>query len=244
MFSGINLARHLSGPVCFDHLIFAPLGYNTPLFRGLNLGISCNGCSAMDIKKDPKYSMARMREFSEMFVASFNLTSHATSTKDSSDVKVLFVRREDYFAHPRHTGKPESRLSNEEEVLRALESWAISRSGVNSPGGMREWNITVVNGLLAHMTMEKQLQEVQESSIIVGAHGAGLSHVLFARPGRTAILELVSPFFARPHFQLMSQWMGTEYHALDMTSSEADCSEVTRRIDEIFLGLVRKKAIP
>jgi glycoprotein 2-beta-D-xylosyltransferase len=236
MFSGVNFARHLAGPVCFDHLIFAPLGYNTPLFKGVNQGIFCQGCSASDLEKDLQYQTARLREFGEMFTSAFNISSATSSSQEGRVVKVLFIRREDYLAHPRHIGKPESRLSNEEEVLEALNTWASRRAS-------DELNITIVNGLFAHMSMQEQLQQVQQSSIIVGAHGAGLSHILFARPEETAVLELVSPYFVRPHFQAMSQWMGMEYHAIEMGSSEADCSEVIDRVDSILTGLLRKHVI-
>lgn len=235
MFSGVHFARHLTGPVCFDHLIFSPLGYNSPFFKGLDLDLSCRGCAPGDISENPRHSTARVREFGEFFTAAFNRSSE---TVPQTEVKVLFVRREDYLAHPRHTGKPESRLSNELEVLQALQSWA---SGRNS--GHKKPSITIVNGLLAHMTLDEQLKEVREASIIVGAHGAGMSHLLFCRPEKTAILELVSPYFVRPHFEVMSQWMGIEYHKIEMGSAAADCSEVTRRIDQIFLGLQRKGAL-
>ncbi len=97
------------------------------------------------------------------------------------------------MAHPRHTGKPEPHISNEEELLDALKIWVSQRAS-------DELGVSVVNGLFAHIPMEEQLQEVQESSIIVGAHGAGLAHLLFARPEKTAILELVTPGFKHPHF--------------------------------------------
>ncbi|KAH9565504.1 hypothetical protein CY35_04G081900 [Sphagnum magellanicum] len=134
---------------------------------------------------------------------------------------------EDYLAHPRHTGKPEPCISNEEELLDALKTWASQRGGSDKLG------VSVVNGLFAHMPMEEQLQEVQESSIIVGAHGAGLAHLLFARPEKTAILELVTPGFKHPHFPAMSHWMGMEYHAIKMRSPEADCSELTDHVDNM-----------
>lgn len=234
MFSGVHFARQLTGPVCFDHLIFSPLGYNSPFFKGLDLDLSCRGGTPEAISNNPRHSTARVREFGEFFTAAFNMTTESMPPKDNSIFKVLFVRREDYLAHPRHTGKPESRLSNEVEVLEALQAWASSRSGY------KKVNITVVEGLFGHMTLTEQLNQVRESSILVGAHGAGLSHLLFSRPQKTAVLELMSPYFVRPHFEVMSQWMGIEYHKIDMTSSEVDCSEVTKRIDQIFLGMLGK----
>ncbi|CAM6023645.1 unnamed protein product [Sphagnum balticum] len=73
MFSGLNFVKHLAGPVCFNHLIFAPLGYHSPLFKG----------------------------------------------------------------------KPEPRISNEEEVLDALKTWASQRAS-------DELGVSVGNGLFAH----------------------------------------------------------------------------------------------
>jgi glycoprotein 2-beta-D-xylosyltransferase len=102
-------------------------------------------------------------------------------------------------------------------------------------------SITVVEGLFAHLTFSEQLKEIRESSIIVGAHGVGLSHLLFSRPQKTAVLELMSSYYMHPHFQFMSQWMGIEYHKIEMTSSEVDCSEMTRYIDQTFLGMLCKE---
>ena len=60
---------------------------------------------------------------------------------------VLFVRREDYLAHPRHGGKVESRLSNEQEVFDSINNWASNHG----------CKVNLVNGLFAHMPM-KMLQ--------------------------------------------------------------------------------------
>ncbi|CAK9224565.1 unnamed protein product [Sphagnum jensenii] len=183
MFSGLNFAKHLAGPVCFNHLIFSPLGYHSPLFKGLS----------------SRHFLQGLQEFGEMFTSAFNLSSATRSPKKPRVAKVLF---------------------------RASD----------------ELGVSVVNGLFAHIPMEEQLQEVQESSIRVGAHGAGLAHLLFARPEKTAILELVTPGLKRPHFPAMSHWMGMEYHAIEMRSPEADCSEVTDHVHNILSGLRKRHA--
>ena len=46
---------------------------------------------------------------------------------------VLFIRRENYMPHPRFKPVP-PRLSNEEEVLTALQEWAVSQPGAVSLG--------------------------------------------------------------------------------------------------------------
>jgi hypothetical protein len=72
--------------------------------------------------------------------------------------------------------------------------------------------------------------------------GQALHIFWFARPEKTAILELVTAGFKSPHFPAMSHWMGMEYHAMEMRSPEADCSEVTDHVDNILSGLLKRHA--
>ena len=50
------------------------------------------------------------------------LLSCCVGSQDSTNV--LLVRRVDYKAHPRHTGKLEVRIENEEDIHSALVEWA------------------------------------------------------------------------------------------------------------------------
>ncbi|KAF5727921.1 putative Beta-(1 2)-xylosyltransferase [Tripterygium wilfordii] len=140
---------------------------------------------------------------------------------------VLFVRREDYVAHPRHHGKPESRLSNEQEVFNSLQKWAWNYS---------ECKINLVNGLFAHMSMKEQVRAIQDASVIIGAHGAGLTHIVSATP-QTVVLEIVSCYFRRPHFALIAKWKGLEYHAIDLNGSHANPAVVIDRLSRILRSL-------
>jgi hypothetical protein len=103
--------------------------------------------------------------------------------------------------------------------------------------------VTVVDAWLEKMTMLEQLQLVQKSCIMIGAHGygpaslvcrlcacvshgpsscvflmyrAGVSHVLFARPG-TQLIEIRIPQYRRPHFISYSKIAGVGW--IDMTPS-------------------------
>lgn len=64
MFRKVYFARHLTGPVCFDHLVFSPLGYSS-LFRGVSDFLTCRGCVAGDIPNDTGQhpTTPRVREF-------------------------------------------------------------------------------------------------------------------------------------------------------------------------------------
>ena len=141
---------------------------------------------------------------------------------------ILFVRREDYVAHPRHSGRVESRLANEQEVFDFVQRWAGERRGA--------CNISVVNGLFAHMEIKDQLEAILNASVVVGAHGAGLTHLVAAR-SMTVVLEILSSQYRRPHFQLISAWKGLDYHAINLSGSFADPWEVVDKLSSIVKGL-------
>ncbi|KAF3961054.1 hypothetical protein ACB098_06G025600 [Castanea mollissima] len=229
LFSSIRYAKNFSGPVCFRHAILSPLGYETALFKGLSEEINCNGASAQDLWQNPDdQKTARLSEFGEMIRASFGfpLNRHRVE-KPVSGYNVLFVRREDYLAHPRHGGKVESRLSNEQEVFDSLNNWASNH---------HVCKVNLVNGLFAHMSMKEQVRAIQDASVIIGAHGAGLTHIVSALP-KTVILEIISSYYRRPHFALIARWKGLEYHAINLDGSHANPKIVIDNLSSIMKSL-------
>lgn len=230
VFSGLRYAKNFTGPVCFRHAIFSPLGYETAMFRGLSENIDCYGASAHDLWQNPDdKKTARISEFGEMIRAAFSLPLHRPHHSSKSGPRnhdVLFVRREDYLAHPRHGGKVQSRLSNEQEVFDALMRWSSSHT---------ECKINLINGLFGHMSMKEQVKAIQDASVIVGAHGAGLTHIVSATEAE--ILEIVASEFRRPHFELISQWKGLNYHPIYLGGSHANPTLVIHKLRDILKTL-------
>lgn len=229
LFSSFRYAKNFSGPVCFRHAIFSPLGYENVLFKGLRGDVDCHGATAHDLWQNPDdKKTARLSEFGEMIRAAFGLQVNRHRTeKPGSGHNVLFVRREDYLAHPRHGGKVESRLSNEQEVFDSLQSWASN---------YLDCKINLVNGLFAHMAMKEQVRAIQDASVIISAHGAGLTHIVSAT-AKTVILEIVSSQFRRPHFEYISKWKGLEYHAIYLDGSYAKPTDVIDKLSHIIRNL-------
>ncbi|CAN6861590.1 unnamed protein product [Brassica oleracea] len=183
---------------------------------------------------------ARLSEFGEMIRSAFGFTvnrhrSSETSSSSSPLHNVLFVRREDYLAHPRHDGKVQPLLINEEEVFESLHHWVASGST-----GLTKCGINLVNGLFAHMSMKDQVRAIQDASVIIGAHGAGLTHIVSATPN-TTIFEIVSVEFQSPHFELTANkrewWKGLEYHVMHLANSRADPTAVIEKLKEIMKSL-------
>ncbi|KAK3014512.1 hypothetical protein RJ639_010062 [Escallonia herrerae] len=229
MFSSLRYAKNFSGTVCFRHGIFTPLGYETAIFQGLTERIDCRGASAHDLWQQPDdHKTARLSEFGEMIRAAFGFpVDRHRNSKPVSGHNVLFVRREDYLAHPRHGGKVQSRLSNEQQVFDSLKSWALNHL---------QCKVNVINGIFAHMPMKEQVRAIQDASVIVGAHGAGLTHIVSATP-KTVVLEIISSEYVRPHFQLISQWKGLEYHAIYLDGSRANPTAVIDKLSSILKSI-------
>ncbi|KAM2671502.1 hypothetical protein EV1_007303 [Malus domestica] len=109
----------------------------------------------------------------------------------------------------------------------ALKNWVSNH---------KECKINLVNGLFAHMSMKEQVRAIQDASVIIGAHGAGLTHVVSAMP-KTVILEIISSEYKRPHFELIAQWKGLEYHAINLEGSFASTPVVIDRLNGIMKSL-------
>lgn len=168
-----------------------------------------------------------VRQFGNDFVRGLGLAPRAVSACVDSDgaTPVLFVRRVHYLAHPRHNGQIVRRLDNEDEIVTALEAKA------------GQANLHMLNGLFSAMSMKEQVQAALDSCVIVGAHGAGLTHILFAPPG-VHMLELQPPAFQRPHFIAYSTWSGARHHLWALGSSTPPVSEVVNRVVQIAQGAV------
>ncbi|GFZ21913.1 beta-1,2-xylosyltransferase [Actinidia rufa] len=94
----------------------------------------------------------------------------------------------------------------------------------------------LINGLFAHMPMKEQVRAIQDASVIIGAHGAGLTHIVSATP-KTVILEVISSEYRRPHFGLIAQWKGLEYHAMHLSGSYSNPQDVIDKLSSILRSL-------
>ena len=223
MFDSVQYVKHLPAGTCFRRVTLVPVGYDSPLEKGISPTRPCDNDPHVDDFRQfflQKFKLPGSPLWGEMGVPGSpvpapaeNATSHAADTCRSSNspVFVLFVRREDYKAHPRHNGRIVHRIENEEAVSQELKRMAADiQESDQRP-------VVIEDGLFAHMSMREQLRMVRRACVVVGAHGAGLSHILFARPG-TKLLEVLPPDFRRPHFRAFSKWAGVEYHPMNTQS--------------------------
>jgi glycoprotein 2-beta-D-xylosyltransferase len=221
LFLSISYVKHFSGPTCFDHIIYAPFGYVAAISAGI-------GSRPQDCRTNPY-----IRAFSDDFVLGLGITPRKTSTcVDDGPARVVFVQRTHYLAHPRHNGKIVRRLDNEDEIMQALRAQTSSV----------EAGVTLLRGDYASMSITEQVKSVQDACVIAGAHGAGLSHVLFAPPD-VHMLEIQPPAFIRPHFIAYSYWSGAHHHTWSIESSTpAVHTVVSRVLETVQHAVVEAKA--
>jgi capsular polysaccharide biosynthesis protein len=98
------------------------------------------------------------------------------------------------MAHPRNpSGYTARRIANEEEVWRSVKEADTD---------------AVVNGVqLDRLSMIEQLELVSDTDILIGMHGAGLSHIIYL-PQTSGVIELYPNYMSvsNAHFRAMSKW--------------------------------------
>ncbi|XP_045172554.2 uncharacterized protein LOC123534390 [Mercenaria mercenaria] len=111
-----------------------------------------------------------------------------------NELRITIIWRRHYIAHPRNpSGYTSRRIANEEEVWRSVKEADFQ---------------AVVNGVqLDRLSMVEQLELVSRTDILIGMHGAGLSHILYL-PETSGVIELYPNYMsvANAHFRAMSKW--------------------------------------
>lgn len=119
---------------------------------------------------------------------------------------VGLVCRKSYEAHPRVNGRPAQRaFYDDAAVARIIEEAAPEAD--------------VIRLYFEDMKIEEQVRAVARISVLVGVHGAGLSHVVFLQqPG--AVVEIAPPSYSgRPHFKQLAAWSNRSYFAVKTTQT-------------------------
>ncbi|XP_046382192.2 beta-1,2-xylosyltransferase RCN11-like [Haliotis rufescens] len=132
----------------------------------------------------------------------FFLSRHKVKTSKQLNchkLNVMFIWRRDYVAHPRNPkGLLKRKITNEDEIIANLNTIL--------PGH----KVTGVQ--LDMLPMKQQLELISNTDILLGMHGAGMSHTLFL-PKHAGVLEFYPIYWsqANQHFRAMASWRGLPY---------------------------------
>ena len=136
-------------------------------------------------------------EFRSFFLDAYNIKSRETINCEK--LTILFVWRHDYVAHPRNPkGFVSRKIANEVQLLKYVR---------------KKFPNFVVKGIQIDLfDMHQQLEHIANTDILIGMHGAGLTHAVFL-PNKSAIIELVPNYWPgiAEHFMSIATWRGLIY---------------------------------
>ncbi|KAK3610529.1 hypothetical protein CHS0354_008962 [Potamilus streckersoni] len=138
-----------------------------------------------------------LEEFREFFLGRHQVNFQRTL--NCSRLTIRFIWRRDYVAHPRNpSGHVVRKIKNEDELISIMQK--------SFP------NFEVIGSQIDLLDLTKQLQWISDTDILVGMHGAGLSHTLFLQK-YAALIELYPTYWptANKHFRAMAQWRNIHY---------------------------------
>lgn len=131
----------------------------------------------------------------------FFLRSHGIATDrelNCKNISVLFLWRHDYVAHPRNpSGRIKRKISNEKEL--------ISKARAYFP------DHTISGVQIDSYDMQHQLDMIAKTDILIGMHGAGLTHAVFL-PKHAGLIEYFPNYSGiLQHFMSIAKWRKLNY---------------------------------
>jgi len=170
---------------CFKKAIFAPVAWSSPL------DISPMRKQEICVRKP---QIEPLKDFVRAMKSGYGI-----EVREKAKPIILLICRGDYNPHPRvKSSKTKRKFANEERMFRALQDSFGARFEVKRVGFER-------------LSMAAQIDEVVNANLVIGMHGAALSHILHKvddseNESMRGLLEIVPPSYGgRIHFRCFSQ---------------------------------------
>jgi glycoprotein 2-beta-D-xylosyltransferase len=156
--------------------------------------------SEIDIDRQRRTTPSFLFEFRQHVLKQFNVNYENNGTLNCQSLKIFFLVRRNYVAHPRNpSGKIARQLSNEKQIIDDLQVKFSNHRNINFSFNHFE-----------QLPFEEQLNIIMQTDIFIGVHGAGLTHVLFLKSNHV-LIELVTSVQTNVHFSLMASMNNVKY---------------------------------
>lgn len=139
-----------------------------------------------------------IEEFRQFFLDRYRILN-INRPLNCSELRVTFIWRRDYLAHPRNpSGHVVRKIKNEAELVAEVRH--------EIP------NARVFGTQIDLLSMRQQLQMAADCDILIGMHGAGLTHTLFL-PKHAGLVELYPTYWSEGnvHFKKIAHWRHLHY---------------------------------
>lgn len=170
-----------------------------------------------------------IEEFRSIFLSRFNITQSRRLV--CGQPRILFLWRHNYVSHPRNPlGKVSRKISNEMELLHYVS--------VNMPD-------SGVYGIqIDKLKIQQQLQRIIDTDVLVGMHGAGLSHVVFL-PHWAAVVELVPHYWYAEsnQFKMIATWRNLIYERWVNNDPRTELGDLSTYVPPFVITRLIKRAI-
>mmetsp|Transcript_20371 Transcript_20371/g.31446 ORF Transcript_20371/g.31446 Transcript_20371/m.31446 type:complete len:498 (-) Transcript_20371:2905-4398(-) len=182
LFGGtVEYVKHLpKGGVCFENAIFVPPGYSSMIYVNNNFYDKSHACKGL------------VKDFVSFVLQSYNLQNVKMVPR-----RIVIIDRVPYVAHPR--SQVGSKL-----VDRSISNLHKLEKRLNKMPGV---DARLVQ--LEKLEFGDQVRLIREAELLIGNHGAGLSHLLFMH-NNANVLE----FESDSHFSEFAQWRGIAHHSI------------------------------
>ena len=141
-------------------------------------------------------SLPYLAEFQDFILHSFNI--HPVSTYDCKRLNITIIYRRDFMSHPeKESALVYRKFYNNTELTAEVKSAFPSHN---------------VRGLfLEYFSVKEQLKVIAGTDILVGMHGAGMTHIMFL-PSHAGCFEIF-PKYADFHDKnkALAKWKGLHY---------------------------------
>ncbi|XP_052780686.1 uncharacterized protein LOC128217535 [Mya arenaria] len=138
-----------------------------------------------------------LEEFKSFFLSRHSV--HFNDALDCDNLTVILLLRKDYLAHPRNpSGSVSRKIANDKQLIQKLKELLPRHN--------------VLSSQIDLLSMKDQLSLISRTDILIGMHGAGLTHTLFL-PKHAGLVELYPNYWptANEHFQAMARWRNLKY---------------------------------
>ncbi|KAL4221942.1 hypothetical protein ACF0H5_017994 [Mactra antiquata] len=180
LFGDVIRSGDIRKPVNFERMVWGIMGYDSPL------------------NKHKLKKVHYLEEFRHFFLSRHGIPVNK-NILNCENLKILFIWRHNYVAHPRNpSGVVSRKIQNEDDLL--------STARHVLPGH----NISGIQ--IDKLSMENQLNLIANTDILIGMHGAGLTHALFL-PKHAGLIEFYPKYWsaANVHFKSMARWRNISY---------------------------------